>query len=225
MTVKLVPVLNKQVENGKRNGTIQHKSNQAVLLHAAPLFDIKECGLDWINKENRRSDYNDLLIDFVVLEIPDVVGYENEQDDDYKGPLVTLRNGMVNGLEKTGRKEPNHTLRWWQWIENSTVKELRRNKLYAAPIFIDFVRAFLSIQISSAPSKNLFSDAGYQEGIRRQNEELTMTEMLLFIRDHVRKRLKQRNTRREFISSTAESVQEVAEEIERSITVGTIMNM
>lgn len=72
------------------------------------------------------------------------------------------------------------------------MNELRRNKQYAASIFIDFAKALLTIHSLSAPAEGLFSHAGYQEGVRRQNEESTITEMLLFIRNHGLKRLRQR---------------------------------
>ena len=45
-TVKRATALDKQDKTGTRNGTVQRKSYQAALLHAASSFDIKECGLD-----------------------------------------------------------------------------------------------------------------------------------------------------------------------------------
>ena len=221
--VQRATALNRQVETGTRNRTVQRKSNQSVLLYAASFFDIDACGLDLITQENVRSNNTDLLIHFVVVGISDLESNEYRQYEDYKAPLLKLQKIMVNEL-KIRRKEPKHALRWWQWIENSTVNGLRRNKQYAVSIFIDFARALLSIQSLFASAEGMFSNGGYQEGVRRQNEESTITEMLPFIRNHVCKRLKQRNKQSGFITGQVDSVQEVAKEIARSTTVVTSMN-
>ena len=141
------------------------------------------------------------------------MGPDYEEEENYHVSLSSVYKRMLDELRISGRREPNFAQTWWYNIENSSVKELRKNKLYGAPIFIDCARAFLSIQASSAPAERLFSDAGFQEGARRQIEESCMTEMLLFVRNFVSKRLSDPSTQRGFISGPANAMRQAAEEI------------
>lgn len=104
--------------------------------------------------------------------------------------------------------------------ENSdhlTVLELRKLKLYPAPLFTDIARGYLSIPASSASAERLFGDAGYQQGARRQHETSSVTEMLLMIRSYVKARIADHQAQNGILSGRADSVRFLAEQIAKSI--------
>ncbi len=112
-----------------------------------------------------------------------------------------------NHLYQFGRREPNAALDWCHAIENNAVIDLRKQKLYLAPLFLEAARAILSIQASSASAERLFGDGGYQEGARRQTGDSSVTAMLLLIRSCVRSRLDNTLRKRGFISWRAQAFQ------------------
>ncbi len=87
------------------------------------------------------------------------------------------------------RCEPNGALDWRHAIENCAVIDLRKQKLYLAPMFLEAARAFLSMQASSASAERLFGDSGYQEGARRQTGDSSVTAVPLLIRSYIHLRL------------------------------------
>ncbi len=120
---------------------------------------------------------------------------------------------MAAHVDKVGRQEPNTVLDWWRSIENSSIVCLRKRKLYLALLLLDPVRAYLSVQSSSASAERLFRDSGYHEGIRWQHAELSVTEMLLMIRSFVHSRINDAPKQQEFLSSRAQAVKDLAEVI------------
>ena len=88
-----------------------------------------------------------------------------------------------------------------------------------SPNFCGFPNlSLLSIQASSAAAERLFGDAGYYEGLRRQNTESSYTEMLLLIRSFVSSRIDGATKQVGFLSSRAQVVKDTAEEIAREIS-------
>lgn len=96
------------------------KGRQAVLLHAAALFDINECGLDWITNAGDKSLYDAVLIRVIVGEIPGILGDEFDDDVDYEANLRVLHRQMLNELDGGGRKDVKFSLDWWRDVKNST---------------------------------------------------------------------------------------------------------
>ena len=125
---------------------------------------------------------------------------------------------MREELSVVGRREPKAALQWWYGIEHSNVTDLRRRKLYMAPMFIEVARAFLSIQASSAAAERLFGDAGYNEGIRRQHTADSMTEMLLMIRSYILSYIECSGTQKSFLSSRAQMTVDLADKISKQIS-------
>ena len=82
-----------------------------------------------------------------------------------------------------------------------------------APIFIDFDRAYLSIQAPSASDERLFGDAGYSEGDRRQHNDDSMNEMLLMIRRYLLSYIETTTTKVWLISSRAQAIVDFADKI------------
>ncbi len=88
-----------------------------------------------------------------------------------------------------------------------------KRKFYLALLFLNVARAYLSVQPSSASAEPLFGDVDYQEGFRRQRGESPVTEMLLLIRSFVHSRIDKAPKQQGFLSSRAQAVKDVAEEI------------
>eukprot|EP00171_Calliarthron_tuberculosum_P005744 IDg5744t1 len=55
-----------------------------MLLHAAAMFDINECTLDWLPIGQNKDEYVNLLCDVVVAELPDILNDEYDEDVQYK---------------------------------------------------------------------------------------------------------------------------------------------
>ncbi len=71
-------------------------------------------------------------------------------------------------LDQVGTRKPNAALDWCRANGKSALIDLRKQRLYLEPLFLETARAVLSIQASSASAELLFGDAGYGEGVRRQ---------------------------------------------------------
>ncbi len=133
-----------------------------------------------------------------------------EDDGHYKFNFKSVQRQIVFHLDQVGRREPNPVLDWRRTIENSTVMDLRKEKLYLAPLFLEAAHAFLSIQASSAFAERLFGDAGFRERARRQTGDPSVTEMLLLIRSYVHSRLDSAHRQRGFIRRRAQAFKEIA---------------
>ncbi len=70
------------------------------------------------------------------------LGDEFEDDGHYKANFKSVHRQTVFHLDQVGRREPNAALDWWRAIENSAVIDLRKQKLYLAPLFLEAARAF-----------------------------------------------------------------------------------
>lgn len=174
------------------------------------MFDINECTLDWFQEDENKGVYANMLGDVVVAELPDILNDEFDEDAQYKANFMSVHKQMVAHVSIVGCQEPNAALNWWRTIENSRDSDLRKRKMYLAPLFIDAARAFLSVQASSASAERLFGDAGYCEGTRRKHGESSVTEMLLMIRSYVRAQIDYASTHNAFLSSRAHFLKDLA---------------
>lgn len=162
----------------EKKALCQYKS--ALQLHIASLFDVNECGLDFIPVADR-SDYEKVLIKALLRELPSILDpYQHEIR--YEAVFETVLKRLRKNLDEHGRREPNEALRFWRKIANARSGELAAEKIQLVPFLMDAARAYLSIQASSASAERLFSDAGLQEGARRQHTDPSMSEMLLTMR-------------------------------------------
>lgn len=157
------------------------QAKEATLLHTAALFDVNECGLEFIESDARES-YKETLVDALVSQLPDIYGGEMDEGVNYKAAFMQIQKLMRDDLIKFGRREPDEALAWWRNMSNVTASELQQRKISSVLHFLEPARAYLSIQASSASAERLFGDAGFQEGIRRQHTDPSMAEMLLTIR-------------------------------------------
>lgn len=64
-----------------------------------------------------------------------------DEDVPYKYNLNSSHKQMGTYLETVGRQDPNLALNWWRAIENNSVADLFKNKIYLAPLFFDPVIA------------------------------------------------------------------------------------
>lgn len=194
-------------ENDKKK---YRKSKQALLSHCASILDINECQLDWFpGSESEKLAYYEILYNSIAKEIPDLLTDEYDSSTDYVSIIRSTHSHMCSQLNSVGIHCPVESLKWWANIENSSVIELRRRRLYTAPLLIDVARAFLSIQASSAAAERLFGDAGHNEGDRRQHCDDTMTEMLLTIKSFVYSFLENAKTQSSFLTSRAQTVKDL----------------
>ncbi len=69
------------------------------------------------------------------------------------------------------------------------------------------------MQSSSASTERLFGNAGCQGGFRRQHTESSVTEMLFMSRSFAHSRTDNAPKQQEFLSSRAQAVKDLAEEI------------
>ena len=171
--------------------------------------------MEWIRNESEKENYAQLLVEIMVAELLDILGNDFETNGNYKNDFMTVHRCMLEHLDVNGRQNPNAALEWCKAVENLSVIELRRKKLYLAPIFIDAARAYLSVQASSAAAEGLFSDAGHLEGTRRTQCDTSVTEMLLFIRSYVKMHLSRAPAQKGFLSGKAGSVKSIAVDIAR----------
>lgn len=166
---------------------------QALLLQCAAVFDVNECGLDWLESHVDRNQYAELLLDAIMIELREI--YAGSQAHDFAEPssirrdLKQMRAVMLNDLQSNGRRQPNQSLQYWRRIANSSYNEMERNGTLSTRRFAKAARAYLSLQATSASAERLFGVAGYQEGSRRTSSSTDHTEMLLLIRALIQARL------------------------------------
>lgn len=153
---------------------------EALQLHIASLFDVNECGLDWLAPAER-NDYEKVLIKALMLELPSILSPMNDAIK-YDSAFKLVLNKMRADLDAHHRREPAEALAFWRWIDTASATDLNEAGQSTSVFLIDVARAYLSIQASSAPAERLFSDAGLQEGARRQHTDPSTSEMLLTIR-------------------------------------------
>ena len=195
----------------------RRKSKQAVLAHCASLFDVNECTMDWVPDRAAKQRYVSVLADVIIMKMGNLCDGEINASAQFKANFVSMHEQMVEHLEKHGRKEINAALTWWHAIENSSILQLRKQKLYFAPLFTEAALGYLSIQASSASTERLFGEAGLQKGTRHQHTDSTLTEMLLIIRSYVRTRMQDCSAQNGFLSRRAQCVKELSEDIAREI--------
>ncbi len=63
----------KLVETDKKLKKRSQKAKEAVLLHAAAMFNINKCNLDWFPARQNTNDYVNLLSELAVAERADVL--------------------------------------------------------------------------------------------------------------------------------------------------------
>jgi len=189
------------------------ESRRALVIQSACLFDINECTLDWLPATCDKKEYIEFLSDFIISEMPRVLGDDFDVLIQNKTNFLSVHEAMKSQLEEKGRTVPNNALLWWREVENSTGAMLRKRKVFQASLFTEMARAFLSIQASSAPVERLFSDSGLYEGNRRHHGNSSIEEMLFTIRSCVQQRIMSRKGQSLFISAHAEAVMDFATEI------------
>lgn len=165
------------------------KPKKAVLLQATGLFDVDECGLDWLPSTENKIRYRSLLVMVAVRELRDILGSEYDPEGDFINNFLSLHKIMVNDLEQVGVCDPEFALSWWKAIEESLVLDICEKILALVPLFFDCARAFVSIHASSASVERLFGEAVHQEGTRRTSKSFSVTEMLLIVRSCVENRI------------------------------------
>jgi len=146
---------------------ILRKPRQALVIQSSCLFDVNECTLDWLPGTHDRKKYVGFLVDFIISEMPKVLGEEFDGQIQTKMNFLSVHETMISQLEEKGRTNANFALTWWREVEVSTGPELRKKKIFQASLFTEMARAFLSMQSSSAPVERLFSDSGLYEGDRK----------------------------------------------------------
>ena len=187
------------------------------MAHTAALFDINECGFDWIIDKNKREEYISLLCNNAVKELPDLLRDQYNPNTDYSELLKTIHSRLRQCLAERGRYDPNSALEWWESIEHGSVTHLREDYLLFAPLSIELARAFLSAQASSVSVERLFGDAGFREGMRSHHIDDSMQEMMLTIRNAVKFHINHSKNQRGFLSGSAESVKDFSKKIAYNI--------
>lgn len=139
-------------------------SKGAVALHCAAVFDINECGFDWMTDGLGKTSYVKLLIDMIVQQLPGIMGDAFDEVVDYKSNLLSLHRTMKEHLDILGRKEPAEAAEWWRAIEKSSVADVLKQRLHVAPMFVVVARKFLAIPDASSTKKRRITD-GTQEDL------------------------------------------------------------
>ena len=183
----------------QKDKRVHRVSRRTLLFHVACLADVNECSLDWLPKTCDRNEYFDFLYDIFELEISPILGTEFDPAAHTGLKFKSIHLKVLENSEGNGRGESSSALAWWHTIEKATVSDLRRRKLYQAPLFMDLDRAFLSIQSSSASAERLFSDSGSYVVSNRQHTDSSIEEMLLMIRSYVQDRVRASNGQNSFL--------------------------
>lgn len=189
---------------------------QAILFHCAALFDVNECGLEWLRCSPRdRADYVDLLTEVIANEARAVLMDTFSSVSVHKDQMGKLHKIMIDELDAVGRRKAEEALLWWQRLEGTDLQVLMRRKLLSALYLLPMARAYLSIQATSASAERLFGDAGYQQGNRRQHQMADMSEMLFAIRGCVKKAIDEAPPKgiATSLSQRASAVQQLARDI------------
>lgn len=143
----------------------EHKRNrnfrQGVSIILRRVFVVNEWELEWFPTGKNKDRYISLLCDAVALDVKHMLQDEYDSTIQNSVNLKFVRDKMGFDLPESGPREPNIALEWWKMVDNSTGNALLKLKMLYDPMFILSVRAYLSIQESSAAATSLFGDSGF----------------------------------------------------------------
>ncbi len=91
-------------EIGEEQKKRSRKAKQAVLLHAAAMFDVNECNLDWSPTRQNKNDYVNLFCKVVVAGLPGILNGDYDETMQYKSNFMSVHEQMAEHVDKAGRQ-------------------------------------------------------------------------------------------------------------------------